>query len=510
MRKAAPSFLTVFFLSVLYNCLYNGHFLPLWAQGRWGPLAGYMATSIVMVFGLFLLLSVSRPILSVSLPFIFLVSAIADHFITQYEIRSFSLNTVGFAFETNFEEASGFIGRRLILWAMGGAAMATVAVVLLRKALSQLPWRPRLLAILSSLVVSTALHFSTGAPMALPFNVFESTFSYLRERHRFERLLKNREDISRHTPLSLHGEELVVVLVIGESARPDHFHINGYPRQTSPNLERLGAISFKDVEACGVSTRTAVPCMLTRATRGHMGPATRETSFISVFRRLGFHTVWLSNQRFLGKANTSVSAIAAEAEVVHYNDRQADNVHMRLLDEDLLGPFLEALRHPGRRKLIVFHTVGSHWLYDRHYTDRFRVFEPVCTEKSQKECTLEEVVNAYDNTILYTDHFIAQVIEAVADLRALVFYVSDHGESLGEGGRYGHGHEEDPPEQRAVPMFVWVSGRYASEEELRTRCLQENRARSLSHDHLFHTILDCSGIESPLVDKEMSLCRAPH
>ncbi|MGQ9652865.1 MAG: phosphoethanolamine transferase [Thermodesulfobacteriota bacterium] len=506
MKKTSEYLVAVFLLAVLYNFLYNHHFLGLWAEGRWESLAQYMATSIVMVFGLFVLLSMSRPVLSVSLPFTFLVSAIADHFIAQYRIRSFCLNTVGFAFETNLEEASGFTSATLVLWALAGAAMASVAVIVLRRLLARTPRKPRLLVLFSSLLLSTALHFTTGAPMALPFNVFESTFSYLEERYRFERLSQNKEDISGHTPC-FHGEDLVVVLVIGESARSDHFHINGYPRQTSPNLERLGAFSFKDVEACGVSTRTAVPCMLTRATRSDMEVASRETSFISIFRRLGFHTVWLSNQRFLGKANTKVSAIAREAELVYYNDKQADNIHMRLLDEDLLGPFLKALRHPSPRKLIVFHTVGSHWLYDRHYTDRFRVFDPVCQEKSQRHCALEEVVNAYDNTILYTDHFIAQVIEAVADLKALVFYVSDHGESLGEGGRYGHGHEEGYPEQRAVPMFVWVSDRYASEEKPKAQSLEENQTKALSHDHLFHSILDCSGIESPIVDTAMSICR---
>jgi len=508
-KKPLACLVAFFLVSLIYNSLYNAHFLRLWAEGEAPLFAGYMATSVVMVYGLFLALSLSKAVLSFALPFVFFVSAIADHFISHWRIRSFSLNTVAFAFETNLEEAAGFIGQKLVAWTVGGALLAVALVVVLNRFLASRGQKSTLLVILSATVASTALHFSIQPPMALPFNLFESTFSYLHERYRFEKLLQKRKDISA-ADFTCRDREMVVVLVIGESARPDHFHINGYPRQTSPNLERLGAFSFKDVTACGVSTRTAVPCMLTRATPGTMEVAATETSFVSVFRRLGFHTVWLSNQRFLGKANTKVSAIAREAEVVFYNDRQADNVHMRLLDEDLLGAFQEALRHPSPRKFIVFHTVGSHWLYDRHYTDRFRVFVPVCTKKSQQDCTLQEVINAYDNTILYTDHFIAQVIEAVRDLRAIVFYVSDHGESLGEGGRYGHGHEENYPEQSSVPMFVWVSDRYASEERLKSQCLEENQGMALSHDHLFHSVMDCSGIESPVVDKGLSICQPLH
>jgi lipid A ethanolaminephosphotransferase len=508
-KKPLVCLVAFFLVSLIYNSLYNSHFLRLWAEGEAPLFARYMATSLVMVYGLFLALSLSKAVLSLSLPFIFFVSAIADHFISHWRIRSFSLNTVGFAFETNLEEAAGFVGQGLIAWTVGGALLAVALVVVLNKLLASTGQKPTLLAILSATVASTALHFTVQPPMALPFNLFESTFSYLHERYRFQELLEKRKDVSA-ADFTCREQDLVVVLVIGESARPDHFHINGYPRQTSPNLERLGAFSFKDVTSCGVSTRTAVPCMLTRATPGSMEVASKETSFVSVFRRLGFHTVWLSNQRFLGKANTKVSAIAREAAVVSYNDREADNIHMRLLDEDLLGPFQEALRHPSPRKFIVFHTVGSHWLYDRHYTQPFRVFEPVCTKKSQRDCTLQEVINAYDNTILYTDHFIAQVIEAVRDLRAIVFYVSDHGESLGEGGRYGHGHEENYPEQRSVPMFVWVSDRYASEHGSMLQCLEENQAKPLSHDHLFHSVMDCSGIESPVVDKGLSICRPLH
>jgi glucan phosphoethanolaminetransferase (alkaline phosphatase superfamily) len=466
-----------------------------------------MAVTFVMVLGLFLTLSLNRIVFFITVPVVFFLSSIADYFISNYNIRLFNLNVVAFAVETNLEEAAGFVGMELVAWALIAAGVVWGAIALYKRRMTGFPPKVKLSLILLCLLLSTTIHLTQDMPKGLPFIAVSSTVSYFVEKRHFVRLLAAREDISLQ-PFHGSDEDLTVILIIGESARSDHFHMAGYPRQTTPVMESLGVMPFKNVTACAVSTRISVPCMMTRAANGQVTVPPRETSFISAFRRLGFYTAWISNQRFLGKANTIASAIAAEAEQVYFNNKGADNVYMKFVDEDLCGELEAALRHPGGRKLIVLHTVGSHWLYDNHYPERFRVFQPVCTKRAQKYCSKEEVINAYDNSILYTDHFVGRVIRAVQDSRALVFYVSDHGESLGEEGRYGHGHQEAPPEQKTVPMLVWASEAYFRDDEERRLNLLANLDRGLGHEHLFHSVLDCAGIESPLVDKSMSVCRS--
>jgi glucan phosphoethanolaminetransferase (alkaline phosphatase superfamily) len=493
-------------LSVLFNILFNSHYLGLWAEGKPGVFVAYMAITTVMVFGLLLTLSLHRVLFCALVPFLFLVSAVADYFIANFRIRLFGLNTVAFAFESSVEEAAGFIGKELIGWAFLGLAVAGAAIWLRRRGAPRFSVGARLRLILASFLISLGCHLSWEIPVALPFTALSHTVSYLAERYRFQRLAETRVDISGAHPFEGVLEKVTVVLVIGESARSDHFHINGYPRQTTPRAEARGFLSFPDVTACGVSTRIAVPCILTRATPEEPKISEKETSFISVFRRLGFRTAWISNQKFLGRANTTVSAIAREAEWVHYNNRDADNVHMRLLDEDLLPPLERVLRGSDPRQFIVLHSVGSHWLYDNHYPESFRVFQPVCREKSQKYCSPEEIINAYDNSILYTDHFLERVIDAVRDRPSLVFYVSDHGESLGEEGRYGHGHDEAPPEQKKIPMLVWASEQFLGQAHEKMARLRNNLERKWSQADLFHSILDCTGIRSPAIDQKRSIC----
>lgn len=491
-----------------HTLAFNRNPILWWSGEETGTALGLGALQTVMVWGLMLVLSLHPWVLAVLLPCVAIISSVAGYFISTFQIKSFSLNTVALVFETNLEEAAGFISDGLLLQ-VGAALLASVLLCLANaNYLERLTARSRLGLVFGCLMVSAASHMLVKAPMGLPFEAVNNMVGYIVERQRFQQLLEQRKDLSEW-PVEHEDGEMTVVLIVGESARADHFHMNGYHRRTTSKMEEMGVLSFQDVTSCGTTTRVAVPCMLTRATLQGPGLALKETSLISVFRAAGFHTAWLSNQRFLGRANTMVSAIANEAHVVRFTDPQADNILMRLLDESLLPLMDEILLAGSLRTLVVLHTVGSHWLYDNHYPEAFRVFGPVCTRRSPASCSPEEVINSYDNTILYTDHFIAEVIKRVQSRRALVFYVSDHGESLGEEGRWGHGQAEDIPEQRKVPMLVWASRDFQGAHPDRFSSIQAMRDRPLSHDNLFHSLLDCSGVKSPLVDRNLSICAGP-
>lgn len=463
------------------------------------------ALQTVMFWGLTLTLSLQAWLMGLVLPLLALISSVTSYFLSTFKIQVFGPNTVALAFETNPEEAAGFLSLELVLQSSTAVAVSVLVVFLAARALKGFPKGKTVLLIAGCLAASAVPHFMTKLPMGLPFEAVAHTASYLAEREKLGKLLEARADLSL-LPAEAPEGEMLVVLILGESARWDHFQINGYSRPTTPKALQLGALSFGEVTSCGTTTRTAVPCMLTRATLREPKRGLTETSVLSVFRAAGFHTAWISNQSFLSKANTVVSAIAREAHTVYFNHPQADNVLMRFTDQELLEPLDQVLRKDFKKAFIVLHTVGSHWLYDHHYPEEFRVFKPVCTRRSPTSCSPEEITNSYDNSILFTDHFISEVVERVRQRRALVWYVSDHGESLGEEGRWGHGQAEGIPEQRSVPMLLWASPSYVEAHMEIWRNLLANKERGASHDNLFHSLIDCAGISSQVVENRLSLC----
>lgn len=492
--------------AIAHTLAFNRDSILWFVKGNPGQALALGALQTVMFWGLSLTLSLQAWLMGLVLPLLALVSCIVSYFVSTFEIRAFGPNTVALAWETNWEEAAGFLSRELLIQA-GITVVASVLLVLVSiRSLKRFPRKRRLLLIGGCLALCAVPHLLTKLPMGLPFEALAHSASYLVEKKRLEQLMERRAELSL-PPAQSSDEEMLVVLILGESARADHLQINGYPRPTTPKALELGLVSFRDVTSCGTTTRTAVPCMLTRASQGDPSLAVRETSLISVFKAAGFQTAWISNQSFLGKANTVVSAIAKEAHTIHYNYPQADNVLMSFTDQELLEPLEQALASGSGKTLIVLHTVGSHWLYDHHYPDEFRVFRPVCARRSPKSCTLEEIINSYDNSILHTDHFISQVIERVKHSKAMVWYVSDHGESLGEEGRWGHGQAEEIPEQRKVPMLVWASPRYMETHGGSWRNLLARGKMPLSHDNLFHSLIDCAGVRSEVVDRHLSLCQ---
>lgn len=494
--------------SLAHTWAFNRESIIWFVKGDLAQALALGALQTVMFWGLSLTLSLQAWAMGLLFPLLAIVSSGVSYFLSTFRIQVFGPNTVALAFETNPEEAAGFLGLEFLIRIGITFALALLVAFLNGKVWGNFSRLKRSGLIACCLVASAMPHLLTKLPMGLPFEALAHTASYLAERQRLHGILENRLDLSL-LPAEAQDQEMLVVLILGESARPDHFQINGYPRSTTPKSLELGLVSFGDVTSCGTTTRTAVPCMLTRATLREPGLALRETSLVSVFKAAGFNTAWISNQSFLGKANTVVSAIAKESHTVYFNHPQADNVLMSFTDQELLEPLEQVLEKSPPRALIVLHTVGSHWLYDHHYPDEFRMFKPVCTRRSPASCSLEEIRNAYDNSILFTDHFISQVIERVRHLRALVWYVSDHGESLGEEGRWGHGQAEEIPEQRKVPMLVWASPRYLEAHGKRWENLLARRGIPASHDNLFHSLIDCAGISSQVLDRNLSLCWEP-
>jgi glucan phosphoethanolaminetransferase (alkaline phosphatase superfamily) len=233
-----------------------------------------------------------------------------------------------------------------------------------------------------------------------------------------------------------------------------------------------------------------------------------ETSFLSVFKKLGFATYWLASQR-IQQFMTSKSSSNFYDEVDFFMILPGGSFLYRIdrKDSDLL-PFFETALNENKKNLIVLHTSGSHWDYSARYTKDFEVFKPVCQikKKDYSSCSLDEMLNMYDNSILYTDNFIASVIEKLRNRNAILFYTSDHGESLGENGVFGHA-GDNIEEQMNVPFFVWTSDKFKAANPEMYSNLSKNSNREISYKFLFHSILDCSSIKGDIVDEDLSLCR---
>lgn len=486
-------------------------------HGRVGPTYRFLV-SLGYAFVCFTLLSLNRVTLVVLTPLATVLSAVAAYFVKTYRVN-ITENTLALFYETNLDEVSGLISGKLFLWVLAALAASVLLVV---HAYRSFGVNRRLDRFLIAAAASGLLLLGPrpagfrGLHMSLlPVSVLASSNVYFREQRALGRLMQSRRDLSREGAAHFRDQGLTVVLVIGEAARSANFHFNGYERETSPNLDRAGLVAFPDVYSCETNTRFAVPCLMTRGTEADLELPYRETSLVSVFRSLGFETTWLSNQGMFWSGSlverkftvAATAAIAQEAQNVRFVNKSGDIDFSAVRDENLIPPFEQALGGGAKNRLIVVHMAGSHWQYDAHYPEKFRKFTPTCGDKDPDRCTAEEIRNSYDNSLLYTDYVVGELLRRTAAGRSIVFYVSDHGEALGENDRYLHYRGSRDLNMRNAATFVWVSSAFAAAFPEKVAALRENRRRRLAHDNIFHSLLDCAGVEAPYIDPGMSICR---
>ena len=296
----------------------------------------------------------------------------------------------------------------------------------------------------------------------------------------------------------------VIVMVLGESARFDRWSINGYARETNPLLaQEPNLVTFQDLITSVSATRLSVPVIISRKpAMQSLKDGFTEKSFLSAFREAGYKTFWLSNQISFGKFDTPVSVFAKEADTVEFLNLGGftDNSNH---DEVLFRPFARALRDPAPRKLIVLHTLGSHWNYAQRYPARFDrwkpslqgIPKPVLTDGAIEP----QLNNSYDNSILYTDWFLAQLLGQLKETggAAALMYVADHGQTLYDGAcrQVFHGHNNQ--HEFHVPAFAWYSNAYGARFPDKVAQLRRHRAARLSTENVFHTLVDLGDIRYP-------------
>jgi lipid A ethanolaminephosphotransferase len=309
---------------------------------------------------------------------------------------------------------------------------------------------------------------------------------------------------------------MLLVLVVGETARAANWGLSGYARQTTPELAALPVLNFTQVSSCGTNTEVSLPCMFAPVGRRDYNEARIRGSegLLHVLARAGVAVHWRDNQSGCksvcdGLSNDTVQALNAPG--------LCENGHC--LDEGLLHGLDRRLSTAQGTQLLVLHQLGNHGpSYFRRYPAPFARFTPACENDDLQHCTREQIVNAYDNALLYTDHVLARLITLLAaraaSVDSMLLYVSDHGESLGEKGLFLHGmpYAIAPDVQTRVPMVMWWSDGAAQSVGLDGTCLRRQAAAPLSHDHLFHTLLGLLDVRTALYERALDFtaaCRAP-
>jgi lipid A ethanolaminephosphotransferase len=293
----------------------------------------------------------------------------------------------------------------------------------------------------------------------------------------------------------------LLVLVLGETARARNHGLNGYARDTTPRMRAAGGYYFPDTEACGTATTISVPCIFSGFSSADFSlmKGREAETLIDVVKRARARVIWLDND----SGCKDVCAAADYHDLTGSRDPRFCPEPADCRDEILLDGLQARIRADLRDTLIVLHIKGSHGpAYYRRYPPAFEKFTPVCRTSDLAGCTVESIVNAYDNSILYTDHIIGEVIEILrrqSDRYATaLLYVSDHGESLGEGGLFLHGLPKSiaPSEQTRVPMYAWVSPQFVKLEDWDEACMRRQTAVPRSHDNVYATVLGFLEVES--------------
>ena len=331
-----------------------------------------------------------------------------------------------------------------------------------------------------------------------PYNVVHNLIEYKQQQ---VQLNSNRITLP-YTAKEL-PDSIDVVFVLGEAARADHLQLNGYERETTPLLAaRKNIVSFPHIYSEATYTSTSVPVILSPADSLHPTYSGSHTSFIHIMNECGFRSAWISNQ---DNGRTYVSFIHEADTIIFPNASKSVFVFDPWYDEQLLPPLDSLTARSTARNLYVLHTIGSHWYYNLHVPEAYFRFTPATTERVITNNTEEQIINSYDNTIAYMDVVLDSLIQRLENRCAILIYLSDHGEALGEGGVYLHAAETEALHLPAC--VVWYSDKYAKAYPDKTEALIRNKDKRYRTDFLYHSILSAAGIETEGNCPEMNIFR---
>lgn len=453
-------------------------------------LLAYVTAVSLLSFGVLYIAGLNRYVAAILIPIYGIIGAAVSFYRLMYRVTITPL-MLDCIFHTNPETVRGVVSWQLIVWLTLNALIA-IGFVIWRWKGDRLSY-PWLRALVCMLLLG-GYYFGNGRlhnslNQRYPMNIAYSGIQY----YQLQQLRKVPRTMPVYTVTGEPADSLDIIFVLGESVRPDHFQLNGYPRETNPLLShRTNVVSLPNVRTLHTHTAVSVPVLMTRADTLHPEYQYDETSFISILKQQGYHTAWIANQ----EASESFATFPTECDTAIFkNFGKSVYVFSGWYDEDLLPPFEDRLSLGYDKNLIVLHTIGSHWYYNNHVPENQHYFQPVTDNRLVTNNTLEQVVNSYDNTIRYCDFVLDSIIKCVENRCAVVLFLSDHGESLGENDNFLHA--TGAYEQTLTACLVWYSDTFAKQFPEKVNALHENQYKSYYTDFLFHSILGLANIATP-------------
>ena len=456
-----------------------------------------------------------------------ITSALAFYASIKYNVM-FDYAMMENIFETNTGEASSYINFSaaiyfIILGIIPTLLLFKVKITYGKSFLKMLSFRIMLLVAMAAVIGIIALFYykdyaSIGRnnsylkKMINPAHAFNSV-KYLDKTYLTTPLeyLKLGEDAT--IKKADNGKPTLMIFVVGETARAQNIGYNGYHRNTNPYTENMGLITFQNVSSCGTATAVSLPCMFSNMSRTNYKKerAVSQDNALDILSHAGVDVTWIDNDGGDKRVAQNVTYI----EIKNNDEKNSEYCSKgSCFDEVMLNHLPSLIKtEPNENKLILLHIIGSHGpTYFRRYPKDKALFSPACERSDIENCTEEEIINVYDNTIAYTDYILAKTIDMLKayqeNYNVAFFYLSDHGESLGENGIYLHGtpYIVAPKEQTHVPWYMWASDEYFSSHNINKSCLKkiaENEA--VSQDNLFHTLLGFYGVTTTERDDELDI-----
>ena len=481
----------------------------------------FIIIPLYLIFNLLTLPYITKPVIVTLL----LISSATNYFMYTYGVF-IDTDMIANAFETNTREAFDLVTFSGTLWfiTMGLIPAALLICTKIEYGAFRKELKIRLTATLAALIVLGGVAATTYKEYAAfgrnhrevrkLLNTINYTYSTVRY---FQRLsLANREFIkldpdAKWVPFE-DPHVTVLILVLGETARAQNFSLNGYERETNPKLAKQDIIAFDEVLSCGTATAISVPCMFSNVDRKYFDVTNARftENFLDIAQSAGYNVWWRENDDGCKGVCDRVpheTMLKTKNAAKYCDDKNC-------FDDILLDGMEDYLKNITQDTIIVLHTIGSHGpTYYKRYPDEFKKFKPTCDTAQIQDCTKEQIINTYDNTILYTDHIVSEAIDILKkfpQFEAGLIYVSDHGESLGEKNIYLHGipYAIAPDEQTQVPMVLWMSETMKRWDYVDYDCMKkEAKNNTYSHDNLFHSILGLLEIKTKVYSKEYDIFR---
>ncbi|WP_151740105.1 phosphoethanolamine transferase [Acinetobacter nosocomialis] len=349
--------------------------------------------------------------------------------------------------------------------------------------------------------------------MISPQNTISSVMSYYRKKAP-----------KKNLPLVKYGEDAhqvqqtqkdlpkLMVLVVGETARAESFSLNGYAKNTNPELSKQNILNFSQVSSCGTATAVSVPCMFSGMPRADYDEqlASHREGLLDIAKRAGYQVTWIDNNSGCKGACDRVEQYQIPEDLKQKWCKDGECLDGILIDS--LKQYLASIPKDDKRpRLVVLHQMGSHGpAYYKRAPEGYQPFKPTCDTNAIQGCSPAELLNSYDNTIVYTDHVLSQMINTlkeVSNYQTGLWYLSDHGESTGEHGMYLHGspYSIAPSQQTHIPMIMWFSDGWKQHNLAQVNCLNQQTKQKLSQDNLFPSLLSLLDVQTQVINPQLDM-----